>query len=156
MEKEEIYTIVRKYGEAAGRAQRAGFDCVEIHAGHSYLLSQFLSPMYNKRTDEFGGSAENRARFTRLVIDEIRLVVGPFFPICLRFSAEEFTEGGNTLEDTLEILEYLNDEVDILNVSAALNDSIQFQIDGMNLPDGWRVYGQSGKRKIREGHDDLW
>ncbi|MGQ3481376.1 oxidoreductase [Paenibacillus sp. TY11] len=140
LQKEEIYAIVRKYGEAAGRAQRAGFDCVEIHAGHSYLLSQFLSPMYNKRTDEFGGSAENRTRFARLVIDEIRSVVGPFFPICLRFSAEEFTEGGNTLEDTLELLEYLNDEVDILNVSAALNDSIQFQIDGMNLPDGWRSY----------------
>ena len=60
--KDEILRIVKKYGEAAKRAQVAGFDCVEIHAGHSYLLSQFLSPTTNKRTDEFGGSAENRAR----------------------------------------------------------------------------------------------
>lgn len=138
--KDEIYAIVRKFGEAAGRAQRAEFDCVEIHAGHSYLLSQFLSPIYNKRTDEFGGSPENRARFARLVIDEVRSVVGPFFPIGLRFSADEFMEGGNTLEDTLKNLEYLAEGVDIFNVSAALNDTLQFQIDEMNLADGWRSY----------------
>ncbi|ABA89414.1 NADH oxidase [Syntrophotalea carbinolica DSM 2380] len=138
--KDEIYAIVRKFGEAAGRAQRAEFDCVEIHAGHSYLLSQFLSPIYNKRTDEFGGSPENRARFARLVIDEVRSVVGPFFPIGLRFSADEFMEGGNTLEDTLRNLEYLSEGVDIFNVSAALNDTLQFQIDEMNLADGWRSY----------------
>ena len=101
LEKEEIYEIVRKYGEAAKRAQTAGFDAVEIHAGHSYLLSQFISPLTNKRTDEFGGSAENRARFARLVIEEVRRQVGPFFPIFVRISADEFLEGGNTLEDTL-------------------------------------------------------
>ncbi len=140
LDKEEILTIVEKYGKAAKRAQMAGFDAVEIHAGHSYLLCQFLSPMYNKRTDEFGGSYENRARLTRMVIDRIRAEVGPFFPIILRFSADELVEGGNTLEDTLKMLEYLNDEVDIFNVSAALNDSLQYQIDEMNLPDGWRSY----------------
>jgi 2,4-dienoyl-CoA reductase-like NADH-dependent reductase (Old Yellow Enzyme family)/thioredoxin reductase len=137
---DEIDVIVKKYGEAANRAIRAGFDCVEIHAGHSYLISQFLSPIYNKRTDEFGGSKENRARFGRQCIDEVRKVVGPHHPIVLRFSADEFLEGGNTLEDTLELLAFLTDEVDILNVSAALNDSIQYQIDKMNLKDGWRAY----------------
>lgn len=138
--KEEINEIVVKYGEAANRAQRSGFDCVEIHAGHSYLISQFLSPLYNKRTDEFGGSPANRARFAKLVVDEVRKKVGPFFPISLRFSADEFLEGGNNLEDTLELLTYFVDEVDILNVSAALNDSIQYQIDQINLSDGWRSY----------------
>lgn len=64
--------IAKKYGEAAGRAQLAGFDSVEIHGGHSYLLSQFLSPLFNDRKDEFGGSAENRARFPRMVLDEVR------------------------------------------------------------------------------------
>ena len=140
LEKEEIYGIVRKYGEAAKRAQTAGFDAVEIHAGHSYLLSQFISPLTNKRTDEFGGSAENRARFARLVIEEVRRQVGPFFPIFVRISADEFLEGGNTLEDTLEYLQYFEKEVDVFDVSAGLNASIQYQIDANYLPDGWRSY----------------
>ncbi|MFT8321870.1 MAG: FAD-dependent oxidoreductase [Bacillus sp. (in: firmicutes)] len=140
LDKEEIYKIVDEYGKAAKRVAMAGFDVIEIHAGHSYLLCQFLSPIYNKRTDEFGGSYENRARFARLVIDRIRQEVGPLFPISLRFSAEDFVEGGNKLEDILEILEYLHDGVDILNVSAALNPTLQFQIDQMSLADGWRSY----------------
>ncbi|AGK52791.1 NAD(P)/FAD-dependent oxidoreductase [Bacillus sp. 1NLA3E] len=140
LEKEEILEIVEQYGKAAKRVVAAGFDAIEIHAGHSYLLCQFLSPVYNNRTDEFGGSYENRARFTRMVIDRVRAEVGPFFPISLRFSADDFVKGGNTLEDTLNILEFLNDEVDIFNVSAALNDTLQYQIDQMNFPDGWRSY----------------
>ena len=92
LEKEEILHIVKKYGEAAKRAQICGFDAVEIHAGHSYLISQFLSPTTNKRTDEFGGSAENRARFAKLVIEEVRKQVGPFFPIFVRISADELME----------------------------------------------------------------
>lgn len=140
LEKSEILDIVEKYGKAAKRVQMAGFDAVEIHAGHSYLICQFLSPIYNNRTDEFGGSLENRTRFARMVIDSVRAAVGPMFPIMLRVSADELLEGGNTLEDTLEILEYLNDEVDIFDVSAALNDSLYYQIDNMNLKDGWRSY----------------
>lgn len=140
LEKDEILRIVKKYGEAARRAQIAGFDTVEIHAGHSYLLSQFLSPLTNKRTDEFGGSAENRTRFTRLVMEEVRRQVGPFFPIFLRISADEFMEGGNTLEDSLKYLEYIQEEADVLDVSCGLNGSIQYQIDANHFPDGWRSY----------------
>lgn len=138
--KDEILHIVKKYGEAAKRAQIAGFDAVEIHAGHSYLISQFLSPLTNNRTDEFGGSPENRARFAKMVIGEVRRQVGAFFPIILRISADEFMEGGNKLEDCLEYLEYLQEEVDIFDVSAGLNGSIQYQIDACYLPDGWRSY----------------
>ncbi|WP_294349024.1 NAD(P)/FAD-dependent oxidoreductase [uncultured Clostridium sp.] len=149
--KEEIVEISEKYAQAARRAQMAGFDAVEIHGGHSYLLCQFLSPIYNNRTDEFGGSLENRARFARLVIDKVREAVGPFFPIMLRISADEFVKGGNTLEDTLKTLEYLNEEVDIFNVSSALNDSIQFQIDAMHLEDGWRAYmAEAVKKKFNK------
>ena len=140
LEKEEILHIVKKYGEAAKRAQICGFDAVEIHAGHSYLISQFLSPITNKRTDEFGGSAENRARFAKLVIEEVRKQVGPFFPIFVRISADELMEGGNTLEDTLEYLQYFEKEVDVFDVSCGLNGSIQYQIDANYLPDGWRSY----------------
>ena len=140
LSREEMLHIVKKYGEAAKRAQTAGFDAVEIHAGHSYLISQFLSPITNKRTDEFGGSVENRTRFCRMVIDEVRKQVGPFFPIMLRLSADELMEGGNTLDDTLEYLDYLQEEVDIFDVSCGLNGSIQYQIDANYLPDGWRSY----------------
>ena len=140
LEKEEILRIVKKYGEAAKRAQTAGFDCVEIHAGHSYLLSQFLSPLTNKRTDEFGGSAENRARFARLVMEEVRRQVGPFFPIFLRISTDEFMEGGNTLDDCLDYLQYIQEEADVIDVSCGLNGSIQYQIDSNHFPDGWRSY----------------
>ena len=140
LEKDEIMRIVKKYGEAAKRAQTAGFDCVEIHAGHSYLLSQFLSPLTNKRTDEFGGSAENRARFARLVMEEVRKQVGPFFPIFLRISADEFMDGGNTLDDCLDYLQYIEKEADVIDVSCGLNGSIQYQIDSNHFPDGWRSY----------------
>ncbi|SFE24368.1 oxidoreductase [Peptostreptococcus sp. D1] len=140
LEIEEIYEIVKKYGQAAKRAQIAGFDAVEVHAGHSYLICQFLSPIYNKRKDEFGGSPENRARFARLVLEEVRKQVGPFFPIFVRISAEEFMENGNTLEDMLELLEYFQAEADVIDVSAGLNGSIQYQIDANYLPDGWRSY----------------
>ena len=149
LEKDEIYMIVKKYGEAAKRAQIAGFDAVEIHAGHSYLLSQFLSPLTNKRTDEFGGSAENRARFTRLVIDEVRNQVGPFFPIFVRISADEFLDGGNTLDDCIDYLQYFGDNVDVYDVSAGLNGSIQYQLDANYMPDGWRSYMA---RRVKEAY----
>ena len=138
--KDEIYAIVKKYGEAAARAQASGFDCIEIHAGHSYLISQFLSPTTNVRTDEFGGSPENRARFARLVLEEVRKQVGPMFPIFVRLSADEFMEHGNTLDDTLNYLQYFQEEVDVFDVSAGLNGSIQYQIDANYLEDGWRSY----------------
>ena len=138
--KEEIKSSAKEFGTAAKRAVNAGFDVVEIHAGHSYLISQFLSPTTNDRTDEFGGSAKNRARFCRMIIDEVRKAVGPRVPISLRLSVDELVEGGNTVEDCLEYLEYLNDEVDIYDTSAGLNASIQYQIDANYLEDGWRSY----------------
>lgn len=140
LKKEEIYSIVKKYGEAAKRAQMAGFDAVEIHAGHSYLISQFLSPTMNKRTDEFGGCPENRARFAKLILEEVRRQVGEFFPIFIRISGDELVDGGNTLEDMLELLSYFQDEADVIDVSAGVNGSLQYQIDSCQLPDGWRSY----------------
>ncbi len=140
MTREEILHTVRKYGEAARRARDIGFDAIEIHCGHSYLMSQFISPYYNKRTDEFGGSVENRLRFPRMVLEEVRKQVGPWFPIIVRISAEERVEGGNTLEDTLEYLEYLDEFVDLYDVSCGLNPSLQYQIDSNFLEDGWRSY----------------
>lgn len=137
---EEMEIIAKKYGEAAARAQLAGFDSVEIHAGHSYLLNQFLSPLFNDRKDEFGGNAENRARFPRMVIDAVREAVGPRFPISMRISADDMIKGGNTLEDSLELLNYLQEKIDFINVSVAQNDNLYLQHDKMSLPEGWRSY----------------
>jgi 2,4-dienoyl-CoA reductase-like NADH-dependent reductase (Old Yellow Enzyme family)/thioredoxin reductase len=137
---EEMKVIAKKYGEAAERAQLAGFDSVDIHAGHSYLLNQFLSPLFNDRKDEFGGSAENRSRFPRMVIDAVRTAVGPRFPISMRISADDMIKGGNTLEDSLELLEYLQEKIDFINVSVAQNDNLYLQHDKMSLPEGWRSY----------------
>lgn len=147
LRKFEIARIAEKFGEAAARAKRAGFDAVEVHMGHSYLLSQFLSPIYNKRSDEFGGSIENRVRFPRMVLEEVRKAVGPMFPVGIRVSADEMMAGGNTLDDTNNILKLLVDKVEIINVSAALNDTLQFQIDKMSLPDGWRSFMAAGVKK---------
>lgn len=140
LEKDEILRIVDCYAKAAKRAMIIGFDAVEIHAGHSYLINQFLSPLTNDRTDEFGGSYENRARFAKMVMEAVRKEVGPMFPIIVRISADEFLEGGNTLEDSLKLLEYFQEEADIIDVSCGLSDSIHYQIDANYLPDGWRSY----------------
>lgn len=136
----EIERIVKTFGDAAYRAKIAGFDAVEFHAGHSYLISQFLSPTTNRRTDEFGGCAENRARIATMAMAEIRRRVGKSFPILVRVSLDEFVEGGNTIEDSLELMEYFCKEADLLSVSAGLNQSLQYQIDTASLPDGWRSY----------------
>lgn len=140
LSKEELEAIAKDYGIGAKRAVNAGFDLIEIHAGHSYLISQFLSPTMNDRTDEFGGSAKNRSRFCRMVIDQVRAAIGPHVPISLRLSVDELVAGGNTIEDCLEYLEYLQDEVDLFDTSAGLNPTIQYQIDANYLEDGWRAY----------------
>ena len=134
---DEIYTIVDKFAEAAKRAVTAGFDAVEIQAGHGYLLNQFLSPTTNDRTDEFGGSKENRARFTTLVLKAVRETVGENIPIFLGISADELAEGGNTLDDTLEIVEYFKDTLmylmfllDLHVLSSTSMMQITFQMDG--------------------------
>lgn len=137
---DEIHKIAKDYGAAAKRAQMAGFDMVEVHAGHSYLISQFFSPVFNDRTDEYGGSPENRARFCKEVLAEVRAQIGPAMPIILRISVEDFIEGGNTVEDTIETLKYCIDEADIISASAAQNDTLRYQIDANHYPDGWRSY----------------
>ena len=140
LEKPEIEKIAKKYGEAAHRAVMAGFDAVEVEAGHGFLINQFLSPLFNDRTDEFGGSPENRARFAKMVFQEIREAVGPSFPIIARISADELTAGGNTLEDTLEQMQYYIDEVDMIDVSAGSSVALQYVSDVDYLPDGWRSF----------------
>jgi 2,4-dienoyl-CoA reductase-like NADH-dependent reductase (Old Yellow Enzyme family)/thioredoxin reductase len=93
-----IAVVVDSFGKAAARAQRAGFDALEIHGAHGYLLTQFLSPFSNQRTDRYGGSEENRSRFTLEVIEAVRKAVGPTYPVIIRISADELIRGGYELE----------------------------------------------------------
>lgn len=100
---EEIHQMVKDFGAAARRARKAGFDGVEIHAAHGYLIAQFLSPFVNRRTDEYGGCFDNRVRFLDEVYDEVRKNVGEDFPMQIRMSGNEYVLGGRTLAESLEL-----------------------------------------------------
>jgi 2,4-dienoyl-CoA reductase-like NADH-dependent reductase (Old Yellow Enzyme family)/thioredoxin reductase len=104
---EEIQQIVKSFGDAAKRAQTADFDMVEIHACHGYLISNFLSPRTNKRTDWYGGSLENRMRFLLEVMAEIIRQVGPDYPICVRVSGIDYEPDGTKIEETIELCKLL-------------------------------------------------
>ena len=99
---EDLQHIVVSYSQAAQRAQEAGFDGLEIHSGHGYLLSQFLSPAYNKRQDEYGGSIDNRTRIHLQIYHAVREVVGRDYPIFLKMNCADFIENGMTIDDSLQ------------------------------------------------------
>jgi 2,4-dienoyl-CoA reductase-like NADH-dependent reductase (Old Yellow Enzyme family)/thioredoxin reductase len=121
---EEIHEIIVAFGTAARRGMEAGFDAVEIHGAHGYLLTQFLSALSNKRNDDYGGSLSNRCRFMIEVLQEVRKTVGPDFPISLRLSVEECIEGGYTVEDIRPILSSLVQAgADILHASLGTHGS---------------------------------
>ena len=94
MPREMIYEILESYGKAAKLCKDVGYDMIQVHAAHGWLFNQFLSPLFNHRTDEFGGSLENRARFLLLALDAVRKAAGPVFPIELRLNGDDFQEGG--------------------------------------------------------------
>lgn len=117
----EIADIVDAFGNAARRTKEAGFDGVEIHSAHGYLLNQFLSPLTNNRSDGYGGSVHNRIRIHLEVIEAVRAVVGKDFPVLLRLGASDFAEGGTTIEDSqIAAREFEKAGVNILDVSGGL------------------------------------
>lgn len=118
LSKEQIDEIVAAYGEVAGNAKRAGFEMLMIHGGHGWLLNQFLSPWFNKRTDRYGGSFENRVRFPLEVLSRVREAVGPAFPIEFRMSGSELFDGGYDLAEGVKIAQAMESQVDIIHVSA--------------------------------------
>ena len=119
--KDEIATIVQDFKNAARRVKEAGFDGVEIHSAHGYLLNQFLSPLTNKRTDEYGGDIHNRIRIHLEVITAIKQVVGDDFTILLRLGASDYTEGGTSIEDSqVAAVEFEKAGVEILDISGGL------------------------------------
>lgn len=116
--KEMLTEIVAAYGNVAALAKRAGFEMLMIHGGHGWLLNQFFSPHFNKRTDEYGGSLENRCRLAIEVLKAVREAVGPGFPIEFRMSGSELFEGGYDLEEGVRIAQQIEPYIDLLHVSA--------------------------------------
>ncbi|HWQ42734.1 MAG TPA: NADH:flavin oxidoreductase [Desulfosporosinus sp.] len=116
--REQIANIINSFQAAARRTKEAGFDGVEIHSAHGYLLNQFFSPLTNKRTDEYGGNVQNRIRLHLQIIEAIRAAVGDDFPILLRLGASDYKEGGITIDDSqIAAQEFEKAGVNILDIS---------------------------------------
>jgi 2,4-dienoyl-CoA reductase-like NADH-dependent reductase (Old Yellow Enzyme family) len=123
--REELQAVAKKFGDAAERAKLAGFDAVQIHAAHGYFLSQFLTPYYNRRSDEYGGSIHNRARIIYEVVEEVKKRVGDDFPVMIKLNFDDFMDEGEGLseEESVEVFKKVDElGVDIIEVSA-VNES---------------------------------
>jgi len=146
MTKEMIRDTVEKYAQAAYRMKRAGFNMCMIHGGHGNLISQFASPLYNFRTDEYGGSLENRARFAIDVVEKVRELCGDDFVIDFRISADEIIADGMRFEETLKLMKILKDHgVDMFNVSAGLHSEglfayLRYWLQDYTMARGFNVH----------------
>ncbi len=137
----EIEQIVEDFGDCARRAKKAGFDGVEIHAAHGYLIAEFLSPYVNKRTDKYGGCLDNRVRILKEIYENVRSKVGSDFPVIVRFSADEAVEGGRDMAES-RVLAQLFEEwgFDALHVSSGVyGDRNKGIVSPMYVPHAWTV-----------------
>jgi 2,4-dienoyl-CoA reductase-like NADH-dependent reductase (Old Yellow Enzyme family)/thioredoxin reductase len=137
----EIHEIIGGFAKAAQRAKQVGYDMVELHGAHGYLINQFISPYMNQRTDSYGGSFANRMRFPIELIKAVKESVGNDFPIGFRISAVEFLPGGVTLDESPEIARCLQDAgVAYISVSAGTFETAHIFADIMRFPEGWKEY----------------
>jgi len=151
---DDIAAVVTAFADAAVRADRAGFDVVEIHAAHGYLLHEFLSPLSNKREDAYGGSFDNRTRIVLEVVDAVRAVWPGGKPLFVRFSASEWVEGGWTVEETGELSKLLGDRgVDLVDVSSGGNvANAEIKVGpGYQVPFAHQVRESSGVPTVAVG-----
>ena len=146
-----IEKIVGQFGDTALRAKKAGFDGVEIHGAHGYLISEFMSPYSNKRTDEYGGHLLNRMRFPLKIVADIRAKCGKDFGVGFRISCDEFVPGGRTIEDTKAMAVFLEDAgIDVLHVSAGVYASADKIVPASSTPHGWLAgYAEEVKKAVR-------
>jgi len=153
MPEDLILYIADKYGQAAAWAKRCGFNMVTVHGGHGWLLAQFMSPHVNTRTDRWGGSFDNRMRFPLAVIDSIRKNVGAGFPIEIRISGSECSEGTYDLSEGIKIAKALDGKVDILHISAGhheYEDTFLITHPSMFMEDGINVrYAAEIKKHVK-------
>ena len=138
---EEVLELIDLFSEAAWRVKQAGFDAVELHAAHGYLLSEFMSPLLNRRSDRFGGSFENRMRFPLAVIDQIHRKCGRDFPVLVRYSADEWVPGGRGIEESkLVAQEFEMAGVAAVDLSMCIQESPGAGFDPMYYEEGWTLY----------------
>lgn len=147
----QIHEVVECYGKAAARAVQAGFDCIEFHCAHNYLPHSFLSGGINHRTDEYGGSLENRMRFPLECIKAIRKNIPDDMPLFMRICAQDdYLEGGNTIEDQIEFCKRAKEAgVDVLDVSRGnvISAGQKFEIPPIDLPQGFNIENAARIRK---------
>lgn len=148
--KEEIHQMVEEFGQGARRGKMTGFDAIRIQGCHGYLIGQFLSKRTNKRTDEYGGSLENRCRFACDIIRRVRKEVGPDFPIIFRMNGDDYLEEGITLEEAVEQAPlFVEAGADALDISAGPRESHHWQFVTMYHPSGALVHLAAAiKRKV--------
>jgi len=138
---DEIRDIIEEFGDCALRARKAGFDGIEIHGAHGYLIAQFMSPYSNKRIDGYGGNLLNRMRFPLEILSNVRSKAGSDFPILFRISGDEMVPGGRTIEDTRAMAAMLEKAgVDGLHISAGVYGSAYAITPPAAIPHGWIVH----------------
>lgn len=147
---EEIAEVVQSFRAAARRAVQAGYDMITVHGAHGYLITSFLSHVYNQRTDEYGGSDENRRRFVTEIYQAIREEVGLAMPIGLRLSAFEDVEGGYSIDTTIGLVNHLSAiGLNFVDVSAGLYESLETLIQPMDLQQGYLLpYARQVKEAV--------
>jgi 2,4-dienoyl-CoA reductase-like NADH-dependent reductase (Old Yellow Enzyme family)/thioredoxin reductase len=145
---EEVYDLIEKFAEGAWRVQQAGFDAVELHGAHGYMIAQFMSPYTNKRNDRFGGTLKNRMRFVLEIIARIQYKCGPDFPILVRYSGEEWMPGSRTLDESIEIAKMFEAAgVAALDISAGIFEAAGPTMDPMYYQEGWNTYAAEAIKK---------
>ena len=145
---DEIIELVDQFSEAAWRLKQAGFDAVELHAAHGYLISQFMSPYLNFRNDRFGGTFENRMRFPLAIVASIQNKCGWDFPIIIRYSVDEWVPGGRELPESVEVAKRFEQAgVAALDLSQCIQESPGAGFDPMPYPEGWTIYASEEIKK---------
>jgi 2,4-dienoyl-CoA reductase-like NADH-dependent reductase (Old Yellow Enzyme family)/thioredoxin reductase len=146
---EEILNLVELFSDAAWRVKQAGFDCVQLHAAHGYLISAFMSPYLNKRNDRFGGSLENRLRFPLDIVRSIQKKCGKEYPISIRYSGDEYVPGGRGLEESIEVAKIFEEAgVALLDISECIQESPGAGFDPMYYPEGWSTFHAEAIKKV--------
>ena len=147
---EDIHIMQKQYVDAVVNAQSAGFDAVTFHAAHGNIMPQFFSELYNKRTDWYGGSFENRVRFAREIVEQARAAVGPKFPLIMRISGDEYIEGGRTIEETVEVCKVMEKAgIDAFDISGGITGTYLFSISPYNLP-GLKGFMMPSAKAVKE------
>jgi 2,4-dienoyl-CoA reductase-like NADH-dependent reductase (Old Yellow Enzyme family) len=151
---EEIADLENRFVMGALRCKMAGMDGVEIHAAHGFLINQFFSSKSNKRTDQYGGTFENKMRFSKNIVEGIKQTCGVDFPVIIRLSVDEFVEDGIHIEEGVKIAKFMEDVgVDGIHVSCGTYESFPTFIEPITYEQGWRIYLADAVKKNKNIRD---